>query len=99
MSDHAGSEPRPDWSKCLQRLRDPQGRENVWVPEHEALAFAAHYFEMVAERDALKERNERLTKALAAYRSALRCGEPETEQLRSVGDAALAAESGEGDRG
>jgi len=34
--------------------------------------------------------NVRLREALAAYRSALRCGEPETEKLRSMGDAALA---------
>lgn len=38
---------------------------------------------LLSERSALRA-------ALAAYRSAMRCGERETEQLRKHGDAALA---------
>ena len=38
-----------------------------------------------------RERTARLTAALAAYRSAVRSGERESEQLRAMGDAALAA--------
>jgi chromosome segregation ATPase len=42
---------------------------------------------------ALREaRVEALEAALAAYRSALRSGEPETDQLRAFGDAALSTE-------
>lgn len=41
------------------------------------------------ERAEQTERIEQLAKALAAYRSALRSGEPESRQLREIGDAAL----------
>lgn len=38
---------------------------------------------------ALEIRSRSLRTALAAYRSALRSGEPESDQLRELGDAAL----------
>jgi hypothetical protein len=50
-----------------------------------------------AVRDMLNRQTEvaRLRVALTAYRSALRSGEPETEGLRAVGDAALGSVPGE----
>lgn len=46
-----------------------------------------------AEARALEADRDRLRKALAAYRSALRSGEPESDQLREFGDAALTEQS------
>ena len=45
--------------------------------------------QMATAFDAERARADRLAEALAAYRSALRSGEPETDRLRVVGDAAL----------
>jgi hypothetical protein len=48
---------------------------------------------MRAPADAAEARAAALQEALGAYRSALRSGEPETDQLRTLGDVALAASS------
>ncbi len=51
-----------------------------------------HEWRVVADALAASAERDRLREALGAYRSALRSGERETEQLRAVGDAALTAE-------
>lgn len=64
--------------KMIDRLRTPHtGR----VPAIDRAATKL-LEELAGERDQLRQ-------ALAAYRSALRCGEPESDQLRVLGDAAL----------
>jgi hypothetical protein len=51
--------------------------------------------QLYADLAAAEAREKQLRDALAAYRSAIRSGEPETEQLRTFGDEALASVSGQ----
>ena len=71
----------------LERERDALGHGRTFAPEN------AELNRLLAKARA---REERLREALGAYRSALRSGEPETEQLRTHGDQALASLPPEG---
>jgi hypothetical protein len=62
-------------------------RERGWVGDD--------YLALEARTLAAEGREKQLRDALAAYRSAIRSGEPETEQLRTFGDEALASVSAE----
>lgn len=48
---------------------------------------------LIEEKDALEERYTSVRRALSAYRSALSCGERESDELREMGNEALGLRS------
>ena len=56
---------------------------------HDGSEFTADDFPTMGDAQAAREYVQRLRSALSAYRSALRSGEPESDQLRQLGDEAL----------
>ena len=64
-------------------------RKSMGEPAGSVQRLADSHLAVIVERDRLRAKTVQLRAALAAYRSAIRSGEPETNELRRFGDEAL----------
>jgi uncharacterized protein YlxW (UPF0749 family) len=88
----AAERERADYiDRTIATIRNHQDADNVWPQWANVLADEVETLRTREQQ--LEEQVEGLRTALAAYRSALRSGEPESERLRAHGDAALTAQA------